>query len=234
MKIRTTEQLVDEMASEISWRRKELTDLKYLVESSAGRRTRQDVMTRAGVALLYAQWEGFVMAAAEMYLELVCMQRCKNSELANNILAIVLRARLNAAQSSKRIVAHLNVVDFFRDQMGNRCVLPYKGAIRTEANLSSSVLLDILGTLGLDAADYESKYHLIDEQLLAKRNHIAHGSNLDIDVDDYLRLHDEILSLMNLLRNQIEYAAVYRQYLQPGESGKQHETNVGPTPVSGI
>ena len=103
MKIRTTEQLVDEMAAEISWRRKELTDLRYLVESSSGRKIRQDVMTRAGVALLYAHWEGFVKAAAEMYLELVwSFQRCKNAELANNILVIVLRARLNAAQSRER------------------------------------------------------------------------------------------------------------------------------------
>jgi hypothetical protein len=232
MKIRTTEQLVDEMASEISWRRRELTDLRYLVENSLGRGIRQDVMTRAAVALLYAHWEGFVKAAAEMYLEFVCMQRCKNSELANNILAIVLRARLNAAQNSKKIAAHLNVVDFLRDRMADRCVLPYKGAIRTEANLSSSVLLDILGTLGLDSTKYESKYHLIDEQLLAKRNHIAHGSSLDVNVGDYLRLQDEILSLINLLRNQIEYAAVCRQYLQPNESAKQPELNAGQAPVA--
>ena len=90
---------------------------------------------------------------------------------------------------------------------------------------------DILGTLGLDSASYESKCNVIDEQLLAKRNHIAHGSSLDVDIGDYLRLHDEILSLVNLLRNQIEYAAVYRQYLQPDESDKHPEAAAGQAPA---
>jgi hypothetical protein len=54
-------------------------------------------------------------------------------------------------------------------------------------------------------------------QVLAKRNHIAHGSELDVGVEDYLFLHDEFTSLMNLLRNQIENAAVDRQYLNKPE-----------------
>ena len=91
--------------------------------------------------------------------------------------------------------------------------MPYKNAIRTEANLSSTVLTDILKTLGIDTKEYELKAHLIDNQLLAKRNHIAHGNELDVDVDDYLRLHDDIMMLMNLLRNQVENAAATGEYL---------------------
>jgi hypothetical protein len=203
------------MAAEISWRRRELADVRYLVQQTPGNNTRRDVMTRAGVALLYAHWEGFVKASAELYLEFVCMRRCKNSDLAGSMLAIMVRSKLRAADASKKIAAHLDVVDFFRTQMQARSTLPYKNAIRTEANLSSTILLDILSTLGLDATEYEAKAHMIDNQLLAKRNHIAHGSDLDVDVDDYLRLHDEILSLMNLLRNQIENAAEMGHYLAP-------------------
>jgi MAE_28990/MAE_18760-like HEPN len=217
MKIRTTEQLVDKVAAEISWRRKELTDLRYVVQSSAINRTRREAMTRAAVALLYAHWEGFVKAVAEAYLEFVAMQRCKHSELARNMLAVVLRSKLNVAQHSKKIDAHIEVVDFFRKQMDERCVLPYKNAVRSEANLSSNVLIEILRTLGFDAAGYQAKYHLIDNKLLAKRNHIAHGSALDVSVGDYLELQDEVLSLMNLFRNQIENSAVTGHYLQPVE-----------------
>ncbi|HZQ20816.1 MAG TPA: MAE_28990/MAE_18760 family HEPN-like nuclease [Terriglobales bacterium] len=214
MRIRTTEQLVDAMSAEISWRRKELTDLRYLVQQAVGH-TRQRVMTRAGVALLYAHWEGFIKAAAEIYLEFVCMQRCKNSELAASMLAIMVRSKLHAAHASKKIAAHLELVDFFREQMEERSTLPHKNVIRTDANVSSTVLLEILGTLGLDSDQYEAKAHMIDNQLLAKRNHIAHGSDLDVDGNDYLRLHEEMLSLMDLLRNQIENAAIMKQYLAP-------------------
>ena len=213
MKIRTAEQLVDAVDADLSWRRKELTDIRYLIQQSATSRTRQLVMTRSGIALLYAHWEGFTKATAEAYLEFVSMQRCKNSELARNMLAIVVRSKLKAAQNSKKISAHLDVVDFFRGEMEERCLMPYKNAIRTEANLSSTVLTDILKTLGMDTTEYELKAHLIDNQLLAKRNHIAHGNELDVNEDDYLRLHDDIMMLMNLLRNQVQNAAVTGEYL---------------------
>jgi hypothetical protein len=218
MKIRTTEQLIDKVAAEISWRRKELTDLRNIVQSSVVSRTRREAMTRAAVALLYAHWEGFVKAVAEDYLEFVAMQRCKHSELSGNMLAIVLRSKLNAAQISKKIKTHLDVVDFFRDEMEGRCVLPYKSAVRTEANLSSTVLSEILRTLGFDITEYEPKYHLIDHKLVERRNHIAHGLALDVSVDDYLELQDEVLSLMNLFRNQIENYAVAGHHLESSET----------------
>ena len=215
MKIRTTEQLVEAVAAEIAWRRRELTDLWFLLEHTDGNRTHQTVLTRAAVALLYAHWEGFVKATAEIYLEFVAMQRCQNSELADNMLAIAVRSKLFAAQTSRRIARHSTVVEFFRTQMERRSALPYKDAIRTEANLSSTVLMEILCTLGLSTVPYEPKRHLIDSQLLAKRNHIAHGSVLNVESDDYLALHDEVLGLMCLLRNQVENAAVGREYLRP-------------------
>lgn len=180
-------------------------------------------MTRAAVALLYAHWEGFVKAVAENYLEFVAMQRCKHSELSGNILAIVLRSRLSAAQSSKKIETHLGVVDFFRGEMEGRCTLPYKSAVRTEANLSSTVLIEILRTLGFDVTEYEPKYHLIDHKLVERRNHIAHGIALEVDVNEYLELQDEVLSLMNLFRNPVENYAVSGHYLK-GHGA--HETSL--------
>jgi hypothetical protein len=214
VKIRTKEQLVDAIDADLSWRRRELTDIRYLIQQSTTNQTRQKVRTRAAIALLYAHWEGFVKSASETYLEFVFMQRLKNSELARSMLAIVVRSRLNSAQTSKKISAHREVVDFFCDEMEERSALPYKSAIRTESNLSSKVLCDILETLGIDASEYIPKAHLIDNQLLAKRNHIAHGNELEVGVDDYLFLHEEFTSLMNLLRNQIQNAAIEGQFLQ--------------------
>jgi hypothetical protein len=213
MKIRSVEQLVDEIAAESSWRRKELTDLRYAVQNAAGHGTRQETLTRAAVALLYAHWEGFVKAVAEHYLEFVSMQRCRHCDLSNPMLAIVLRSKLQAAEGSRKIETHAEVVEFFRSRMEHRATLPYKAAVRTDANLSSTVLLEIIRTIGIHSAEYEPKRHMIDHRLLAKRNHIAHGSVLDVDLDDYLSLHDEVLELMNLFRNDVENAAATGQYL---------------------
>jgi len=40
-------------------------------------------------------------------------------------------------------------------------------------------------------------------------------SALAVDVEEYVTLHDEIVNLMSLFRNQIENAAVTRGYLIP-------------------
>jgi hypothetical protein len=214
MSIRTVEQLTDAVSAEISWRRKELTDLRYLLEMSAGNRTRQATLTRAALALLYAHWEGYVHAVAEHYLEFVCMQRRKNSELADSLLAVALRSSFRSAEHSLKIKAHVEVVRFFRNQMANRARLPYKNVIRTDSNLSSIVLLEILQTLGFPSTEFEPKFHLLDHKLLARRNHVAHGSALSVDTDEYTRLHDEILALMNLLRNNVENAAATGAFLR--------------------
>jgi hypothetical protein len=102
--------------------------------------------------------------------------------------------------------------------MEARCVFPYKNAVRTEANLSSAVLVEILRTLGFDVAQYEPKYHLIDHKLLERRNHIAHGVALDVSVDDYIELQEEVLSLMNTFRNQVENSALTGRHLESTEA----------------
>ena len=197
-----------------------MSDLRFLIDGAANNRIRQVVLIRAGVALLYAHWEGFVKAVAQLYLEFVAMQRCRNADLADNILAIALRSKFSVAQGAKKIGAHRTIVEFFRLHMEKRSKLPKNNIISTESNLSSAVLIEILSTLGLPTTDYEAKFRLIDNQLVAKRNHIAHGNVLTVDSEEYMELHEEISGLMTLFRNQVENAAVTRDYLlNPAATG---------------
>jgi hypothetical protein len=76
------------------------------------------------------------------------------------------------------------------------------------------VLRDIIWTLGLDIAPYETKSKLIDESLVDRRNHIAHGEPLDIGVAEYLVLHDEVMNLLEGFRNQIQNAAATNRFLK--------------------
>lgn len=212
MSVRTTEELVDAFATEISWRRKELTELKRLVESGGDNQVRTAAVTRAAVALLYAHWEGIVKRLTEIYLEFVSMQRLRNSELSDSMLAIVIRSRFQEADTSRNIKPHLDLLKFFRASMEDRCRLPYKKVIRTESNLSSTTFAEILTTVGLDRSRYESKFHLIDHSLLAKRNHIAHDQLLNVDEEEYLNLHQEVTDLLGVYCNDLENAAVLRSF----------------------
>ena len=77
MSIRTLEQLYDKLSDELTWRKKELTSLKLLSESSGIATDRQIALLRALVALLYAHWEGFIKNASSAYIEYVSFQRLR-------------------------------------------------------------------------------------------------------------------------------------------------------------
>lgn len=94
-------------------------------------------------------------------------------------------------------------------------LIPYKTAVDTESNLSARVLREIIFTLGFDYSFYEPKEKLLESKLLKKRNHIAHGEDIDIEDVDYDELHATVIELMNCLYNQIENGAVSRSYERP-------------------
>ena len=63
MKLRSADQLLTLLDNEMAWRLKEMHELRSAVKAAKG--TNIDTHIRAGVAMLYAHWEGFVKAAAK-------------------------------------------------------------------------------------------------------------------------------------------------------------------------
>ncbi|MFZ3017294.1 MAG: MAE_28990/MAE_18760 family HEPN-like nuclease [Gallionella sp.] len=202
------------MSEQLIWRRKELTEIRAMIDGSRDNLSRRSTLLRAGVALLYAHWEGFIKIAGTYLLEYIAEQRCINADLSPNILSISLRKQLNSAKNAKSHSATVELVEFFSTKMQSRARLTTKGVVDTASNLSSSVLFEILWTLGIDKAEYQTKKILIDERLVNQRNYIAHGEPLSISVDDYLELYDEILALMDTFRNQVENACVNKTFLR--------------------
>ena len=212
MTLRTVEQLSDALSTEIIWRKKELTALRWMVESSLIAADRRVALLRSAVALLYAHWEGFVKTTSRFYLEFVQLQRLTYSELAPNFVAFGSKKLLHEAGSTSKHRVHLDVTDFFLNRMGERANLPFKDGISTRSNLSSQVLREVTETLGLDYSEFTTKEKLIDELLLRQRNTIAHGEFLLISDDAYLDLHEQVLAMMECFRNQIDNAASLQQF----------------------
>ncbi len=213
MKIRTVEQLTDILNEDFAWRKKELSQVKSQVESKNVSEQKHKLFLRSGICILYAHWEGFVKLASNSYLEYVSMQRLSYNQLANNFVALAMKEKLKEVQDTNKPSLYIPVCDFFLFELKERSSLP-KDVISTASNLSSGILKEITLILGLDFSFYSTKSKLIDEKLLKSRNEIAHGQYLLIDRQEYLELHQEVINLLEIFRNQIENACINKNYLR--------------------
>ena len=209
--IRTNDQLVAKIAEDLIWRRKELTELKGLVQVNAGA-LRSRVLIRCSVALLYAHWEGFVKKCSSYYLEYVASHRLPYKKLSSNFVALTLRSKFIELNASEKISSGNSLADFFCSELDRQSSVPYKNIVDTKSNLSSKVLTDILSALGLDVSHFNTRLNYIDTNLVNRRNHIAHGEDMEISIDEYLDLHDNVLALIETYRNEIENASVQRRF----------------------
>jgi len=64
MAIRTTENLIDKIAEDHVWRKREISEITALIELDSMSESRRKVLCRSGVPLLYAHWEGFIRPVA--------------------------------------------------------------------------------------------------------------------------------------------------------------------------
>jgi len=211
MSIRTAEQLSDRLATDLAWRKKELSEMKSLIEAKNVSDQRHKALVRSGVCILYSHWEGFVKLAANSYLEYVISKKLTYQELSSNFLALAMKEKLKEAKETNKPSLYIPVCDFFISELNQRCILP-KDTISTASNLSSEILKEITYILGIDFSIYSTKSVLIDTKLLKTRNEIAHGNYSVFDRDEYLELHREVIGMLDLFRNQIENAAIQEKF----------------------
>ena len=211
MSIRTAEQLSDRLATDLAWRKKELSEMKSLIEAKNVSDQRHKVLVRSGVCILYSHCEGFVKLAANSYLEYVISKRLTYQELSSNFLALAMKEKLKEAKETHKPSLYIPVCEFFLSELNQRCILP-KDVISTASNLSSEILKEITYILGIDFSIYSPQSPLIDTKLLKTRNEIAHGEDSVFDRDEYLELHREIIGMLDIFRNQIENAAIQKKF----------------------
>lgn len=170
-------------------------------------------MLRSSLCILYAHWEGYIRKAATAYIDFVARKKLKYSELSTNFVGLALRKTLKEVGKSNKAKDHQVVVNLFLRDFTTEVVLSSEDAVDTQSNLTSKVLENIMDALGLNQAKYVTKSLLIDSLLVAKRNSIAHGELVPINLDDYEQLHNEVLALVEAFKTDVENAASVRSYL---------------------
>ena len=208
-RIRTLNHLQNALDSEMSWRVKEIAALKFAAD---GNQKQQKVYLRAGLALLYAHWEGFIRAASMAYLEFVGNRQLSYRELKTCFCVVGLKGQLETLQQAKKPGPAIAAFDFVRCGLDNPARLDPSTSIETRSNLTSKVFTGIAKSLAIEISDYETKFKLIDHSLVRGRNKVAHGEYLDLGSHDFRVLSDEIFQLMRNYKTDLENAASSESY----------------------
>ncbi len=203
--IRTLTDLQTVLDEEFGWRLKEIAELK-----SAVRRPQpisESTVIRAGAALAYAHWEGFVKAASTAYIDYVGCTRTANCDLTTPFAVLSLNSKLKIMTEADSPDLAGNAFEFIRKEMNQQARLVGKNAISTGSNLSSTVFKQILGAVGISIARYETRFTFIDKTLLKNRHAVAHGDSLVLDRYGWITVADETLTLLRWVKTDIENAA---------------------------
>lgn len=211
MAIRSVDELGSHLIEELKWRAAELDTWEGLANSC--RVHQRTGVLRAGVALLYAHWEGYIKESARAYLEYVSRQGLRVGDLRDELAAVALRTMLGSGEQSKKSSDHTGIVSALRAELHQKANIPYeRSTVRTRSNLTFAVFEDIMHSIACDSSRHEIQRSLIDNRLLKSRNDIAHGRMLLIELEDWIDMRVRVVEILKDVRDQIRAAAATQAF----------------------
>ncbi|GAA5266025.1 hypothetical protein ACOSOMT5_P2452 [Acidiphilium sp. MT5] len=201
------------LTSDITWRVRELSEIVRACGPSADNDILRAALLRASVPLMYAHWEGYFVKASNSYLNFLAEKRTLLSAMRDEFWALSVIKRFQ----------HANYVG---DEKFRRFLISIrsdpdrslkKGSfnkINGRSNLSSSVLVTCCEMVGLSPSFFEPYFEFIDNNLIVKRNFIAHGESLRFSSADVGPYRDKVVELMRITFNQFDNAVTRELYLR--------------------
>ncbi len=209
-----------------AWRISELSNYRSALITEQNEKAKK-AKIRAGVALLYAHWEGFIKQLANWYYDFVSFQSHNISDLSESFASIILRAELKILENSNKIKDHQRVIKMIFEGMNKTAYFSSKSPIRT-SNLKFEIFEDVCILLGIDPIEFESRYKrgfdrnirlTIDEDLVGQRNSIAHGEYLPISIEEYKKLYDIVVNgFLYNFKEIVMDCATNKKYLRSNEN----------------
>lgn len=198
------EDLAVQISRDLTWRIKEISDLKAAVLGSDV--IARPALLRALVTIAYAHWEGHVKFSAQRYLLHIALRKISYSSLDRQFLRNDFLPRL-AAIGQKSIKERGDLIDEILDGGVRRFSKVNENLVNTKSNLNYDVLCDICRVCGVDAGTFLEYENFIDVILLKRRNSIAHGEDTFISVEDLNPLTEQTIGLMRLFSNDLQAKA---------------------------
>lgn len=207
----TDEDLSAIFDSDLSWRRKELSDLKTAVESAD--EYAKPVLLRAIISMSYAHWEGYVRTCANRYFEHLTLRKKRFSDFERQIYVNSILGRIDALHGSRVcLTERCKLVNDILDGGSGRFSYVNPNLVDTRSNLNTDVASDICIVCGVDSKHFEQNRTFLDVLLLKRRNAIAHGQQEYIHIDEIDDFVAKVLSLMEFFRTLLENKVYTKAY----------------------
>jgi RiboL-PSP-HEPN len=170
----STADLSDQMDRDMTWRLKELSDMKDAIRRADS--TARQMLLRAFITLMYAHWEGHVRFCATKYFKHIALRRKPYTNLQIQVYLTAFLVRLDAFFRSKASVEEkCRFLQELLESRGKRFSQINPALIDTKANLNTDVLHDICRVCGIPFTEFEKEDAFINVLMLKRRNEIAHG-----------------------------------------------------------
>lgn len=206
------EQFESFLQDDLSWRKKEISDLYMICLSNEN-----EVLLKSIILILYAHWEGYIKKSSKLYIKYIAERKLKIEDLTPNFKAIALKSNISKCIENydKLTLAHeldfMNKYEIMENKKFRINIDPdndrESDIINTHHNLKPKVFKNIINVLGLKYNDaYKIREMYINNNLLSNRNTIGHGSkfNLDNQVDFELTIND-IDKLKSIIINILDF-----------------------------
>ena len=210
MRIRSIYELTQLLERQLSWRKRELTTIRAVIEKSVD--SEKAVLLRGAMCLLYAHWEGFISIAAKAYVSFVVSRHLKLRDVTPNFVGLGLKTEIQETGQSNKPELYTQLSEKMTSDLSEEFNVDSESVINTRSNLKVDVLHDILSLIGIESDSYLAKRPIVDQRLVDNRNVIAHGGRPEILNDDFVQLHADIIQLMDRFRDDVEEAASKGRY----------------------
>ncbi|MBC3943044.1 MAE_28990/MAE_18760 family HEPN-like nuclease [Sphingomonas albertensis] len=203
-------ELYDQLASDRTWRVKEISDLKNAIRTAdtAGQR----VLLRSLVAIAYAHWEGHIRYSSYKYLLHISLRKLPLASLEKQFLKNFFYSQFNS-QAHSSLKAKGELIDKIMSSDAIRYARVNEDLINTKSNLNFETFSEICAVCGLDPGSFAEEENFVDVILLKRRNAIAHGEETFVDLDDLDDLSDRTIKLMRRFSDDLSNRATLKSYL---------------------
>lgn len=199
--------LLDKLLLELDWRLIEIATLKKLVVQSGISEAQRRVILRAGWALLYAHYEGFAKNSLATFYDSVKACKLPTHRLPKATQNFALKKKIKKLREESTVNFIDETLDFVHCTLHSPATFD---EIKTVSNLYFSTLNNLLNDADVKEIRTPSAKWKINN-LVRRRNDIAHGENVIIgDVDYFVERCDYVENLMyeivENMDNRIQHA----------------------------